>query len=74
MLSLSTLGGRLLHDAALVFQKLAISSITETESMEKFRPDIFRMKGRKSRHVDTRRRFHHPVAAIRRILDHTQNN
>jgi hypothetical protein len=26
------------------------SSITENGSMEKFRPDIFRMKGRKSRH------------------------
>jgi hypothetical protein len=30
--------------------KLAISSITETGSMEKFRTNIFRMKGRESRH------------------------
>ena len=26
------------------------STITETESMEKFRPNIFRINGRKSRH------------------------
>jgi hypothetical protein len=33
ILSLSTLGGRCLHDAARVFHKSAISSITKTESM-----------------------------------------
>jgi hypothetical protein len=33
-----------------VGRKVALSSITETESMEKLRPDIFRLKGRKSRH------------------------
>jgi hypothetical protein len=30
--------------------KLAISSITETESMEKFRSEIFWVNGRESRH------------------------
>jgi hypothetical protein len=30
--------------------KVVHSSITETESMEKFRPSVFRLKGRKSRH------------------------
>jgi len=30
--------------------KVVHSSITETESMEKFRPNVFRMNGRKSRH------------------------
>jgi hypothetical protein len=34
----------------LMFHKSAISPITETESMEKLRPNILGMKGRESRH------------------------
>jgi hypothetical protein len=30
--------------------RIAISPITEPESMEKFRPNVFWLKGRKSRH------------------------
>jgi hypothetical protein len=40
------------------------SSITETESMEKFRPKFFRLKGRKSRHQFIKLRWskHHPIS------------
>jgi hypothetical protein len=49
-LAIDLLPVKLFNHARVSPFKVVHSSITETESLEKFRPNILRMKGRKSRH------------------------